>query len=231
MRSALLAGGVLAFALSFDEIVVTTFTAGAGIETLPQWIFNNLFRPNQLPIVNVVATFVVLRSIIPVLPYRSERRPAGYRRPLEVRSSSRVLHHDRPVPKLASGRGRLNSSGHFLGVAYRAQATRLRRTPLVLLGMSAVMRAYRSRQCVHGTVGRATAKSCNPITPCCCGIAARNRGDESSWGMFDPSRRARADAATRPHETGMLGQFSRWCQPASTRPWRVSAPSNDTPLC
>ena len=55
VRSALLAGGLLAFALSFDEIVVTTFTAGAGIETLPQWIFNNMFRPNQLPIVNVVA--------------------------------------------------------------------------------------------------------------------------------------------------------------------------------
>ena len=51
MRTALLAGGLLAFGLSFDEIVVTTFTAGAGIETLPQWIFNNLSRPNQLPIV------------------------------------------------------------------------------------------------------------------------------------------------------------------------------------
>ncbi len=66
VRSALLAGGLLAFALSFDEIVVTTFTAGAGIETLPQWIYNNLFRPNNLPVVNVVATFVVILSIIPV---------------------------------------------------------------------------------------------------------------------------------------------------------------------
>jgi putative spermidine/putrescine transport system permease protein len=66
VRSALLAGGLLAFALSFDEIVVTTFTAGAGIETLPQWIYNNLFRPNNLPIVNVVATTVVLLSIVPV---------------------------------------------------------------------------------------------------------------------------------------------------------------------
>ena len=62
----LIAGALLAFALSFDEIVVTTFTAGAGIETLPQWIFNNLARPNQLPIVDVVATFVVLVSILPV---------------------------------------------------------------------------------------------------------------------------------------------------------------------
>jgi putative spermidine/putrescine transport system permease protein len=66
IRTALLAGALLAFGLSFDEIVVTTFTAGAGIETLPQWIFNNLTRPNQLPIVDVVATFVVLVSIVPV---------------------------------------------------------------------------------------------------------------------------------------------------------------------
>jgi len=66
VRTALVAGGLLAFGLSFDEIVVTTFTAGAGIETLPQWILNNLARPNQLPIVNVVATFVVLVSILPV---------------------------------------------------------------------------------------------------------------------------------------------------------------------
>ncbi len=49
MRSALLAGALLAFALSFDEIIVTTFTAGATEQTLPIWIFNNLFRPNQAP--------------------------------------------------------------------------------------------------------------------------------------------------------------------------------------
>jgi putative spermidine/putrescine transport system permease protein len=63
VRSALLAGGLLAFALSFDEIVVTTFTAGPGIETLPQWILNNLSRPNNVPIVNVVATVVMVLSI------------------------------------------------------------------------------------------------------------------------------------------------------------------------
>jgi putative spermidine/putrescine transport system permease protein len=63
VRSALLAGGILAFALSFDEIVVTTFTSGPGIETLPQWILNNLSRPNNVPIVNVVATVVMLLSI------------------------------------------------------------------------------------------------------------------------------------------------------------------------
>jgi putative spermidine/putrescine transport system permease protein len=66
IRTALAAGGLLAFALSFDEIIVTNFTIGAGEETLPIWIFSNLFRPNQLPIVNVVAVIVVLLSIIPV---------------------------------------------------------------------------------------------------------------------------------------------------------------------
>ena len=59
MRTALVAGALLAFALSFDEIIVTTFTIGAGEETLPIWIFTNLFRPNQLPIVNVVALIVI----------------------------------------------------------------------------------------------------------------------------------------------------------------------------
>jgi putative spermidine/putrescine transport system permease protein len=66
MRSALVAGALLAFALSFDEIIVTTFTIGAGDQTLPIWILNNFSRPNQLPIVNVVAVFVILISIIPV---------------------------------------------------------------------------------------------------------------------------------------------------------------------
>lgn len=71
MASALLAGGLLAFGLSFDEIVVTTFTAGPGIQTLPIWIYNNLFRPNQTPIVNVVAAALVFISIVPI--YLSQR--------------------------------------------------------------------------------------------------------------------------------------------------------------
>jgi len=65
LRTALLAGGLLAFALSFDEIIVTTFTAGAQ-QTLPIWIFTNLSRPNQLPIVNVVALVLIILSMIPV---------------------------------------------------------------------------------------------------------------------------------------------------------------------
>jgi putative spermidine/putrescine transport system permease protein len=65
MRSALIAGALLAFALSFDEVIVTTFTAGSQ-ETLPIWILTNLSRPNQLPIVNVVGILVILLSAIPV---------------------------------------------------------------------------------------------------------------------------------------------------------------------
>ncbi len=65
LRSALVAGGLLAFALSFDEIVVTTFTAGARVTTLPQFILGNYSRPNSLPIVNVVSVTVLALSILP----------------------------------------------------------------------------------------------------------------------------------------------------------------------
>lgn len=75
LRSALFAGGLLAFGLSFDEIIVTTFTAGPGIQTLPLWIFQNLFRPNQAPIVNVVAAFLVLVSVLPI--YLANRISGG----------------------------------------------------------------------------------------------------------------------------------------------------------
>jgi putative spermidine/putrescine transport system permease protein len=78
MRSALGAGALLAFALSFDEIIVTTFTIGAGEETLPIWIFRNLFRPNQLPIVDAVAVIVILISILPVyLAHRLSSEEGG----------------------------------------------------------------------------------------------------------------------------------------------------------
>ena len=66
LRSALLAGGLLAFGLSFDEIIVTTFTAGVREQTLPIWIFQNMFRPNQAPVVNVVAAVLVVASILPI---------------------------------------------------------------------------------------------------------------------------------------------------------------------
>jgi putative spermidine/putrescine transport system permease protein len=75
LSSALFAGGLLAFGLSFDEIIVTTFTAGPGVQTLPLWIFQNLFRPNQAPVVNVVAAFLVVVSIVPV--YLANRLSGG----------------------------------------------------------------------------------------------------------------------------------------------------------
>ena len=65
MRTALVAGALLAFALSFDEVVVTIFTAGAE-QTLPIWIFASLFRPAEQPIVNVVALFVIVVSVVPI---------------------------------------------------------------------------------------------------------------------------------------------------------------------
>ena len=65
ISTALVAGGLLAFALSFDEIIVTTFTAGAQ-ETLPIFLLNNIKLPRERPIVNVVAMLIVLLSIIPV---------------------------------------------------------------------------------------------------------------------------------------------------------------------
>ena len=77
LRTALVAGGLLAFALSLDEIIVTTFTIGKE-QTLPIWIFANYARPNQLPIVNVVGLLVILLSIIPVyFANRLSQDPVG----------------------------------------------------------------------------------------------------------------------------------------------------------
>lgn len=66
IATALLAGGMLAFALSFDEIIVTTFTAGQQ-QTLPIWMFAQLTRPRQRPVTNVVAIFVIAITLIPIL--------------------------------------------------------------------------------------------------------------------------------------------------------------------
>lgn len=66
LGTALLAGGMLAFALSFDEVIVTTFTAGQQ-STLPIWIFTQLTRPRDRPVTNVVALFVILMTALPIL--------------------------------------------------------------------------------------------------------------------------------------------------------------------
>lgn len=73
IATALLAGGMLAFALSFDEIIVTTFTAGQQ-QTLPIWIFSQLSRPRDRPVTNVAALFVIAATFIPILiAYRFTR--------------------------------------------------------------------------------------------------------------------------------------------------------------
>ena len=66
LATALLAGGMLAFALSFDEVIVTTFTAGQQ-STLPIWMLTELVRPRQRPVTNVVAVFVVVATFVPIL--------------------------------------------------------------------------------------------------------------------------------------------------------------------
>jgi putative spermidine/putrescine transport system permease protein len=66
MSTALLSGALLAFALSFDEIIVTNFTAGPGTQTIPMWILAAIQRPAEVPVVNVVAFVLLLLSIIPV---------------------------------------------------------------------------------------------------------------------------------------------------------------------
>jgi putative spermidine/putrescine transport system permease protein len=66
MGTAILAGGMLAFALSFDEVIVTTFTSGQQT-TLPIWMFSELIRPRQRPITNVVAVFMMFITFIPIV--------------------------------------------------------------------------------------------------------------------------------------------------------------------
>jgi putative spermidine/putrescine transport system permease protein len=76
LSTALVAGGLLAFALSFDEIIVTTFTAGAQT-TLPIFILDNLRQGQQFPIVNVVALVVIVLTFVPVVVSQRLTRDAG----------------------------------------------------------------------------------------------------------------------------------------------------------
>lgn len=80
LGSALLAGALLAFALSFDEVIVTTFTAGQQT-TLPIWMLQELIRPRQRPVTNVVAVVIIALTFIPILAAywltRSDEQPAG----------------------------------------------------------------------------------------------------------------------------------------------------------
>src|SRR5260221_12490572 len=66
ISTALLAGGMLAFALSFDEVIVTTFTAGQQT-TLPIWMLSELVRPRQRPVTKVVSVMVIAFTFLPIL--------------------------------------------------------------------------------------------------------------------------------------------------------------------
>jgi putative spermidine/putrescine transport system permease protein len=77
IATAVMAGGLLAFALSFDEIIVTTFTAGAQ-RTLPIWLLNQLAKPRDMPITNVVALVVIALTTVPIIAaYRLADRSDG----------------------------------------------------------------------------------------------------------------------------------------------------------
>jgi putative spermidine/putrescine transport system permease protein len=81
IATALVAGGLLAFALSFDEVIVTTYTAGAQ-NTLPLWIFGNIRLGQELPLVNVVVLFVIALTLIPVALAQRLTRDTGALRPV-----------------------------------------------------------------------------------------------------------------------------------------------------
>ncbi len=66
IAGSLIAGGLLAFALSFDEIIVTTFTAGQQT-TLPIWMMNELIKPRIRPVTNIVAMAIIVITIIPIM--------------------------------------------------------------------------------------------------------------------------------------------------------------------
>jgi putative spermidine/putrescine transport system permease protein len=88
IATALVAGGLLAFALSFDEVIVTTFTAGAQ-NTLPLWIFGNIRLGQELPQVNVVVLFVILLTLVPVALAQRLTRDTGALRPVSRRRRER----------------------------------------------------------------------------------------------------------------------------------------------
>ena len=75
LATSLVAGAMLAFALSFDEIIVTTFTAG-NQQTLPIWIFSSLNRPRNRPVLNVVALVVMAFTLIPIIAAQRLAREA-----------------------------------------------------------------------------------------------------------------------------------------------------------
>ena len=103
MRTALLSGALLAFALSFDEVIVTLFTAGAGTQTIPIFVLAAMQRPAELPVVNVVALVLILASVIPV--YLAQRLAGA-----EAANDRQMTSRDLPEPADAPGLVRRRTS-------------------------------------------------------------------------------------------------------------------------
>ena len=184
MRSALLAGALLAFALSFDEIVVTTFTAGSGFETLPLWIFNNMFRPNNLPLVNVVATVVVVLVDRPrVLRAAAQRRRARRERTMIVPRSS--------------ARGRATSTRRCRGrppIARRSRVTTRSRRSVPVHDRRATAASLRAIDAAHGGGFYAVPEA----------AIARSRRGRGRVRRRRRSGRRRADPSRRPGCAGSV---------------------------
>jgi putative spermidine/putrescine transport system permease protein len=105
LSTALVAGGLLAFALSFDEVVVTLFTAG-NQATLPIFIWNNLREGQQFPIVNVVAFAVILLTVVPVTISQRLTRDTGVVRAGSLSGRRRRSHgNDHGVGSLRAKEG------------------------------------------------------------------------------------------------------------------------------
>ena len=105
IATALLAGGMLAFALSFDEVIVTTFTAGQQT-TLPIWMLSELVRPRQRPVTNVVAVIVIALTFLPILAaYYLTRGGDDGRRAGQITLKGAERHADRDADRIALREG------------------------------------------------------------------------------------------------------------------------------
>ena len=137
LRTALLAAALLAFALSFDEVVVTIFTSGAQ-QTLPIWIFTNFARPRELPIVNVVALFVIVVVDHPGLDRPANRRRDGLTTDAPGKRRGRSGDRSRAVRSSARGADADADRARDAGAAEAAVAVRVRLEVLLVVVLGVV---------------------------------------------------------------------------------------------
>ena len=132
---------------------MTTFTAGPGLQTLPLWIFQNLFRPNQAPVVNVAAAVLVLVSVLPV--YLANRLSGGHRR---ARQQSRRTAHVETIHNIVDGKAVAAADGRTLDIVDPSTGEVYATSPLsgpddVDAAFRSARTAYRERLGCHHAVG------------------------------------------------------------------------------